>query len=170
VIREWTRGQWALRATAATGPVVALLATAPVGTPPPAWLVVLVLGLALVHARSPESPFGTGALGAVVVWWAVALDGQVEAWSLLAVVGLLASHVAGVVAAYGPDRLGVDPATAWLWGRRSLAVLVPAPVVLLLARAVQGHGGAGTVWVAGLAVVLLAALAGMLVLTREERG
>lgn len=170
MIREWTRGQWALRATAATGPVVALLATAPAGAPPPAWLVVLVLGLALVHGRAPESPFGVGAMGAVVLWWAIALDGGVEAWSLLAVVGLLASHVAGIVAAYGPDRLGVDPATAWLWGRRALAVLVPSPLLLVAAGWAPGHGGARSMWVAGLAVVLLGSLAGMAVLTREERG
>jgi hypothetical protein len=169
-MREWSRGQWGLRVTAAAGPVVALLATAPTGAPPPAWLVLLVLGLSLVHARSPESPFGIGALGAVVLWWALALDNRVQPWGLLAAAGLLASHVAGLVAAYGPDRLGVDPATMRLWLRRALVVLLPSPVVLLVAGAHDGHGEDRTVWVAGLAVALVVAVAGTVVLSREERG
>jgi MYXO-CTERM domain-containing protein len=169
-MREWSRGQWALRVIVAAGPVVALLACAPTGAPPPAWLVLIVLGLALVHARAPESPFGIGAMGAVVLWWAAALDDRVEAWSLLGAAGLLASHVAAVVAAYGPDRLGVDPATARLWARRGLVALVPAPVVLLTGLLLEGRGEVRTVWVAGLAVALLAAVAGTVVLTREERG
>ena len=51
MIREWTRGQWALRAVVAVGPVLALLAAAPAGVAPGASTVALVGVLALAHAR-----------------------------------------------------------------------------------------------------------------------
>ena len=49
-LRQWSRGQWLLRAVAALGPVLAVLVTIPVGTPPPWWLVVVTAALGAGYA------------------------------------------------------------------------------------------------------------------------
>jgi hypothetical protein len=168
VIRDWTPGQWGLRATAALGPVVALLATAPAGVPPRAWLVALVAVLSLVHARAPETPVGTIALGAVIVWWGVAFRDGPHAWAILAAACLVASHVAALVAGYGPDALGVDPATLRRWLVRGGAAFVLAPVVWVVAILLRGRPETPGIWVVGLAVALVAVVVATAALNREE--
>ncbi|MFC4784079.1 hypothetical protein ACT8ZV_06370 [Nocardioides sp. MAHUQ-72] len=167
MIRAWPRSQWLLRAVVATGPLVALLATAPAGAPPYAWLVVLVAGLSVAHARSPESPFGTGALGAVVIWWGVALHDGVPGWALVAAAALLASHVAALLASYGPETMAVDPATARLWLRRAAAAFLLAPLALVLTVGVGQRPGTPVVWVVGMAVALAVGVVATLAVTRD---
>lgn len=158
MIREWTRGQWALRAVVALGPVLAMLLAAPAGAEPGASSVALVGVLALAHARWPESPVGIAAPGVVLLWWGVGLGDDVSAWSLPAAAALLAAHVAALLAGYGPDALGVDAPTVRLWVGRGAAAFLLAPVVLLASLALRGRSETPGVWVAGLVVTLAAAL------------
>lgn len=167
MIAEWTRGQWTLRAVAALGPVAAVLATAPAGVPPKPWLVLLVALLSVAHARLPESPVGILAMGTVIVWWGVAFRDGLHAWALPAAAALLASHVAALLAAYGPDRLGVDPATLRLWLVRAAVAFSLAPAVWALALLLRGRDETPGVWVAGLAVALAATVVATVALTRE---
>jgi hypothetical protein len=159
VIRRWTRGQWVLRVVAAGGLLVALFATGIAGAWPAPLLVVLVAALAIGHALAPESPIGGVAMGAVLAWWGLAFRDGPDPASLVAAAGLLSSHVAGVLAAYGPDGMAVDRATVLLWVRRGLAVLLLSPLVLLVARGVEGQPEPDGVWVVGLAAALVAVLA-----------
>jgi len=156
MIAEWTRGQWVLRAIVVLGPVLALLAAAPAGAAPWGWLVVLVGLLAALHARWPESAGGLAAPGVVVVFWAAALGDRLSAWALAAAAGLLASHVAALLAAYGPDALGLDVPTVRLWLPRAGAAFLLAPVVLLVARLLRDRSDTPAAWVVGLAVALVA--------------
>lgn len=166
MIREWTPGQWGLRVTAALGPVLALLATTPAGVPPRAWLVVLVALLSLAHARLPESPVGTVAMGTVVVWWGVAFRGGPDAWAIPAAAALVASHVAALLAGYGPDALGVDPATLRRWLVRAGAAFLLTPGVWLVAAVLRDRGEIPGVWVTGLALALVAVVAASYALNR----
>ena len=159
MIRRWTAGQWGLRVTAVVGLLVALFATGLSGVWPAPLLVLLVGVLAVGHALAPESPVGTVAIGLVLAWWGFAFRDGPHATSLVAAAGLLSSHVAGVLAAYGPDTMAVDRATVLLWVRRGLAVLLLAPLVLLVARWVEGQPEPDGVWVVGLAAALVAVLA-----------
>jgi hypothetical protein len=167
VIRQWTVGGWRLRATIALGPVAALLLTAAEGVAPHPVLVALVAGLALTHALSPESATGTVALGTVVVWWGLALGDGPSVWALPAAAMLLAAHVAALVAAYGPDGLGVDPATLLLWLRRAGLAFLAAPAVLLGGLLVRGRAEVAGAWVAALAAALVTTVAATVALTRE---
>ena len=168
MIREWTTGQWALRVTAALGPVVALLATGPAGHPPRVSLIVLVGGLSIAHGRLPESPIGTVAMAVVVVWWGLVSGDAVSPWALLAAAALLASHVAALVAAYGPDGLGVDPGTVRLWAVRAAVVFLLSPAVWALAVLVRGGPELSWLWVAGLAVALAVTVAATLAVSGED--
>ena len=168
MIREWTTGQWALRVTAALGPVVAMLATWPTGHPPRAWLVLLVAGLSIGHGRLPESPIGIVAMALVVVWWGLASGDSVSAWALVAAAGLLVSHVAALVAAYGPDGLGVDPGTVRLWAVRAATVFLIAPAVWAVALIVRGRPELPWLWVAGLAVAFAVTVVASFAVSGED--
>ena len=168
MIREWTTGQWALRLAAALGPVVATLATWPAGHPPRVSLVVLVAGLSIAHGRLPESPIGTVAMALVVVWWGLASSEAVSAWALVAAAALLVSHVAALVAAYGPDGLGVDPGSVRLWAWRAATVFLIAPAVWALNLLVRGRPELPWLWVAGLAVALAVTVVATLAVSGED--
>jgi hypothetical protein len=168
MIREWTTGQWALRVTAALGPVVAMLATGPAGHPPRVSLVVLVAGLSIAHGRLPESPIGIVAMGLVVVWWGLASGDAVSAWALLAAAALLVSHLAALVAAYGPDGLGVDRGTVRLWAVRAAVVFLIAPAAWALTLLVRGRPELPWLWVAGLAVALAVTVVATLAVPGED--
>ncbi|MGZ4448933.1 MAG: hypothetical protein ACXVWZ_10255 [Nocardioides sp.] len=154
---RWPAGQVALRATMVLAPVLALQAGALAGTPPRLWLTLLVAALGLAWTRLPDAAFGTVALGVVVLWWAAGPGRHAPGPALLLAAALLvAAHVAGLLAAYGPSTLGVDRGLLRLWvGRAALALLL-APVALgVTLLAAPGRGGPG-VWMAGLAVAFLA--------------
>lgn len=168
MIGAWTPGQWALRVTMVVGILVALVSTGWVGALPDWWLVLLVAGLALGFARVPESHAGAVAMAFVVVWWGVSLRDGLHPEALVAAAGLLVSHVAGLIAAYGPDELSVDPATVRRWLFRGLASFLLAPAVWLAAVLLRDRPEAPGVWVAGLAVALLATIVATMAFTAQE--
>ena len=166
-MRAWTRGQWALRAVVVLGALTALLASGPAGAPPPQPLVLVVTGLALAHARSPESAAGVVSLGLVVCWWAAAVD-VLHPAVLLAAAGLLAAHVAALVAAYGPDQLGVDPLVLRRWLLRAGLVLLPAPGLYGAAVVLRDRPEVPGAWLIGLGAAVAATVLATWVVAAEE--
>jgi hypothetical protein len=151
--REWTRGQWLLRAVIVLGPLVALAARWP-GDPPPVWLMLLALVLSAGWAVAPESVVGGVTLLLVAFSWVAGANGDLPSGAVLAAVAMLAAHLAALVASYGPDALPVSPSVVRLWVWRGLGVALVAPLVWLAALAVREVPGSGTVWLLGLVVAL----------------
>lgn len=166
---QWSRGQWALRTTMAGGILLALASTALLGVTPRLWLVALVAVLALSFARWPESHTGAVAMAVVLVWWGVSLRDGLHPEALVAAAGLLASHLAGVVAEYGPDELPVDPSTLRRWAGRGAAIFLPAPAVWLVAVWLRGRPEPSGIWVAGLVAALLATVGATSAFARTRR-
>jgi hypothetical protein len=152
--RGWTRGQWALRLVIVLGPLVAVLARTPALGAPSPWFVALVLVLAAGWAVLPESVIGSVALLVVGLSWASQETATVPAGALLAAFGMIAAHVASLVASYGPPRLPVDPRVVRLWALRGLAVFGAGVLVFVLARTVARLPASASVWVVGLVVAL----------------
>jgi hypothetical protein len=153
----WPASQAWARLLMLVGPVVALVAAAVAEVPPPGWVVALVVALAVGWAVMPESLLGTLCLALVLAWWGVAdLDG-LPPEALFAAVGLLVSHVAAVVAAYGPPEMAIDAPTARLWFGRGAVVLIAAPVVWLLAVLLRDQPEPPGVWIAAMAAIVVAA-------------
>jgi hypothetical protein len=157
-VTGWTRGQLALRILALAGPLLALFATALVGPAPAGWLVALTLVLSLAFAAMPDSPFGSAAMLVVLAWWGVALRDGLHPEAVLAAAALLMSHVAALVASYGPGDLPVDPAVARTWLLRALLALLPAPAAWALAAALRDQPEAPGIWLAGLVAAITAAV------------
>lgn len=152
--RSWTPGQWGLRVVMVAGPLVALFARTPSLGAPPAWGVGLVLVLGAGWTLLPESVIGAVTLLAVGFAWASSDTTGVSAGVLVAAAGMLAAHLAALVASYGPPRLPVDPGTIRLWSLRGVALFGAAVGVWLVARAVAELPEKPTIWVMGLVVAL----------------
>jgi hypothetical protein len=167
--RGWTPGQWALRVTVVAGLLVALLATGLLGVWPAWWLVVLVAGLAVAFSLLPEAPMGTVATGLVLAWWGFAFREGPHPQALLAAAGLLAAHLAAVLASYGPRDVPLDPATVRLWAVRGAVVFLAAPAVFAVATLLRGQPEPVGIWVAGLAAALAATVVAGLVLARSAQ-
>jgi hypothetical protein len=169
---DWSRGQWALRLLVVLGPVVALLAQWPSLGPPQPWLVGLTLVLAAGWALVPESVVGGVVLLLVAFSWVNGLEHRLPLGALVAAAGLLASHLAALVASYGPARLPVSAPVARLWARRGVLLFLSAPAVWLLAWGVRRLPDSGSVWVLGLvvalSVVVVAAAASQAALPKER--
>jgi hypothetical protein len=163
----WTRGQWALRCVIVAGVQLALGATLLAGASPSVFLVVVVTGLSLGYARLPESAVGSATLALVAGWWAIGVPGLHPA-VLLGAAGLLAAHVAGLLAAYGPDELAPDPAVLRRWLLRGLAVLVVAPGLYGAALVLRGRPETSDAWLVGLAVAVVATLLATWVIVEPE--
>jgi hypothetical protein len=169
VTHGWTPGQWALHGTVVAGLLVALLATGLRGAWPDWWLVVLVTGLAVGFSLLPESAMGTVATVLVLAWWGLAFRGGPYAPALLAAAGLLAAHLAAVVASYGPRDLLLDPPTVRLWAVRGALVFLAAPAVFAVAVLLRGQPEPVGIWVAGLAAALVTTVAAGMILTRSSQ-
>ena len=167
MIRRWSRGQWLLRATVLAGPLVALAATIPAGNGPPWWLVLLVAAITAAFAVYPDSAAGTGAYLLVVAWWGVGLRDGLHPAALVAAAGLLASHLAATVAAYGPSTVALDPAALRRWAVRGLLVLPAAVLAWVVAEAAQDQPEPAGLWAAGLAGLLVAIVAANLLYVRK---
>ena len=173
VWRSWSAGQWVLRVVMVAGPLVALFARTPSLGAPPAWGVIVVLVLGMGWTLLPESVIGAVMLLAVGFSWASGDTTDVSAWVLVAALGLLAAHLASLVASYGPPRLPVDPGVTRLWALRGAGVFGTAVAVWLVARAVADLPDSPTVWVLGLVValsVVVVAAGAIQVATPQEDG
>ena len=158
-LRTWSRGQWALRAVTALGPVLAMLATIPVGTPPPWWSVLLVAALGAAYAYFPDSAVGAGALLVVLIWWGVGPPDGLHPMALVASAAVLASHVAGTVAGYGPGSVPPDADTVRRWAIRAAVVFPSAILAWAMATAVRDRVEPPGLWAAGLAGLLVVIVA-----------
>lgn len=163
-----TRSQLVLRAVIVLGPVVAVLAAGPAGHWPPWWMLAATIVLAGGFAAFPESPFGAGALLAVLAWWTAGVEDSLHPAVLVAAAALLVTHLASVLASYGPGEMPVEPALVWLWVRRGVLALLGVPVVWGLAVALQDEPEQPGVWVAGVAAGLVATVAAAVALTGRQ--
>jgi hypothetical protein len=171
VNEDLTRGGWAVRAVIAIGPPLALVAASPEGFVPPLWLVVLVVLLSLGFAYLPEQYIGSAAMILVVGWWSIDVRDAMPLAVVVASGGLLASHLAATVAAYGPRSLPPDPAIVLRWTRRGAVVWLVAPLLWLVVDTQRGHTTPASYWVAGLAVALVVAVtAATIYPTRLDEG
>ena len=168
MIPPWSTGQWALRAVMVLGIQLALLATVPLGVVPKVWLVLVVVTLSLAYARAPGGVYGTVAMGFVIVWWGISLRDGLQPWALLAAAGLLAAHVAGVLATYGPDDLGVDRAVVRLWVLRAAGAYLLVPLLGAVALVLRDRPEPPGVWVAGLVAALAATLVAAVAFSATE--
>jgi hypothetical protein len=153
---RWTPAQWVVRAVMVGGLLLGCFSTGLLGEWPAWWFTVLVVGLSLAYASAPEHTFGTLAMVLSACWWGIAFHDDPSPVALVAALGLLASHLAGVVAAYGPGRMAVDGPTVLLWTRRGALLLVLSAASLATALLVTDQPEPATIWFVG---VVLAALA-----------
>ncbi|WP_028642589.1 hypothetical protein [Nocardioides sp. URHA0020] len=169
-VAELSRSQLVLRALIVLGPMIAVLAAGPAGHWPPWWVAAGMLALAGVFAAVPESPVGGGVMLAVLGWWAVALDDGLHPAVLVAAVALLVTHLASVLASYGPGEMPVERALVWLWVRRGAVVLLGVPLVWGLAVLLRDQPDQPGVWVVGLVAGLVTTVVAAVVLTAPQPG
>ncbi len=160
-----TRSQIVLRVVVFAGPVLALLATSPAGNASPWWVLVGVLALAGAAAWQPDGIYLAIADLAVLAWWAVSLGDDVPVSVVAAAVALVASHLAAVLASYGPPTMPVDAAVVRLWVRRGALVLLTVPAAWGLARALNGEPEQPGIWLLGVAAAFVATVVATAALT-----
>lgn len=155
--RTWSRSQVGCRALVAVLPVVALL-VAPVR--PSLLVIALVAAGSVLWCVFPELAVGPVVLLTVMVWWSLAVPDPVQPRVLAAALVLVAAHVAGLLAAYGPARAALEPGLVVVWVRRGLLAFVTAPVAY--GAVVVLDDPDARMWPLAVAVlVLLALVAGM---------
>ena len=153
---RWTPAQWVVRAVMVGGLLLGCLSTGLLGEWPAWWFALLMVGMSLGYAAAPEHAFGTVAMVLAACWWGIAFHSDPSPFALVGAVGLLASHLAGVVAAYGPGRMAVDRATVLLWVWRGALLFLLAVAALATALLVSDQPEPFGIWFVG---VVLAALA-----------
>ena len=170
MIRRWTPGQWVLRVLVVVASQVAIWLTATEGVAPRWGLVVLVLGLAVFAALSPEAAGGTVLMVVVVIWWGLSLRHEgLHPVVVAAAAALLVTHLCVLLAAYGPGQMPLQRSVVLLWARRGLAVFVLVPLVYLVAVAVDGEPAPAGIWAAGVVAALAAGVGTSLLHTRHRR-
>jgi hypothetical protein len=138
-------------------PVVALL-VAPVR--PSLLVAALVVVGSVLWCVFPELAAGPVVLLAVMVWWSLAVPDPVQPRVLAAALALVAAHVAGLLASYGPARAALDRGLVVMWVRRGLLAFVAAPVAY--ATVVGLDDPDARMWPLAVAVlVVLALVAGL---------
>ena len=155
---RWTRGQFVLRGLVLVLPQVATWLTRVDGVSPDPKLVLLVLGLSIYAALSPEAAASVVLLGVVVAWWGLAFRDLAHPAMIAAAACVLATHVCLTIAAYGPASLPVDRSLVLLWVRRGLLVFLPVPVLFWVALRIQDQPAPPGMWVIGMLCVLGAAV------------
>jgi hypothetical protein len=161
---------WALRSAVVLGPGVAVSAAAPQGYVPSLFVVALVLFAALVWAFVPDHLLGSVSLLLVLVWWATVVGEALPFASVLAAAGLLLSHTAATLLAYGPARTQIAPRLMATWAMRATAVWVVALAIWVVADAYSGHATPASFWLLGLTAALVGAVvAALRAPVRESR-
>ena len=163
-----TRARLLLRGVVLVAPVLAVLSARPAGLPD-GWFLAVTVVLSIGFAAMPESALGTMCLGVVVFWWMLAAADGVPVGAVPAALLLLAAHVASVLLSYGPSKLPVGAALLGRWLRRAAGVAVAAPLVWLVAVAVDGQPEPPGIWVSGLVcAVVVCIVAAIAVTVRED--
>jgi hypothetical protein len=162
-----TRARLLLRLVLLVAPVLALLAARPEDLPH-GWFLTLTLVLSIGFAAMPESALGTACLGLVVLWWALAASDGVPVGAIPAALLLLSAHVASVLLSYGPAALPIGRALLGRWLRRALAVAVAAPVVWLVAVAVDDQPEPPDIWISGLVCAVVVCVVAATAVTMPE--
>ena len=153
-----TPSVWIASLVLLLGPQLALWSTALAGNAPrPIWTLA-VLGLSLMHALLPDSLAGTAALAIPVAWWGWGLTDGMHPAILLAGLGLVAAHVAGLLLAAGPETMRLDGAVVRRWLLRGSALFVTVPVLWVAGEYATRLPQTGVVWAAALVVLLVAVL------------
>ncbi|GEP38781.1 hypothetical protein NPS01_24440 [Nocardioides psychrotolerans] len=158
VMPPWTRGQWALRLVVLAGPVLATVAAGLTGDPPGRLGLGVVVAASLGFALFPESPAGTVAFATVLLTWGLGSSPSTPPGVVLAAGALVAAHVAALLASYGPADLPLDRRLTLTWLVRGAALFLVAPVVWLLARALEGQPEPAGLWVTAVAALAVAAV------------
>jgi hypothetical protein len=145
-------GSRVLRGVIVVGPLLALYAGAPQGIVPPVWLTVVLLVFALSFATLPEHYTGGFTLAIVVTFWVIRSGHDLPGTSVLAAAALLVTHLAAVVAGYGPRQLPPDRGVLLLWARRGVLVWLMAPLTWLVVEAQSDRATSAAYWIVGLVV------------------
>jgi hypothetical protein len=156
--------QWSRSASLARGLLVVLplAAVAAAWQRPATLFVVLLVVLGVLWAAAPESPAGQVVLLLVVAWWGARVDDPLGARVLLAAAALVAAHVAGVLASYGPARMPIGRAETLLWVRRGLLAWLVTPVAWAAAVGLDEAPEQPALWTVALVTVgVLVAAAGL---------
>jgi hypothetical protein len=170
VIRRVPGSVWGLRAVAALGPLVALWAGAPEGLVPSVFVVLVTVALGVGYAFWPEHFIGPITLVVVLLWWSLHVGASMPGGALVAAAALVASHVAGVLLGYGPPRMAIPAGLVGTWVWRGAMVWLAAPVVWVVARAYSGEASPTTFWLAGLAVAIVGAVVGAVLVPASDVG
>lgn len=170
MIPDLSRSQQALRALVLLGPLVGMLATGPAGSWPAWWVLVPQLGLAVAAAVAPDSSFPAAAILLAMTWWTVTLRDGLHPMVLVAAPALLLTHLAAMLASYGPGAMPLDGPTLRLWARRGALVLVTVPAVWGAARLLRGEPEQPGIWMIGVAAACAATVVAGVALTagRED--
>ena len=149
-------GQVLLRGVVLLGSAAAVLAAKPVGTVP-TWVEVGVGLLALVAVARPGSMAGLALLLLVGELWLTQDAGSAGSpWLLVAVAGVVITHLGLLVAAQGPASVAPDARQLVVWTGRGAALWAAAAVVWAGARLLADTPAPSTVVVAALGLLLAA--------------
>jgi hypothetical protein len=162
-----SRPRLLLRGVILVAPVLALLAARPADLPN-GWFVVLTVVLSVGFAAMPESALGTACLGLVVFWWVLAASNGVPIGAIPAALLLLAAHVASVLLSYGPPSLPIGTAVLSRWLRRGAGVAAAAPLVWLVAVAVDDQPEPPGIWISGMASAVVVCIVAATAVTMRD--
>lgn len=161
-----SRGVWRLRAAVVLAPWGVVLATLAAGGHDHLALDVVLFVTALATAWRPDAATGVALSLVLVATWTLARPPVTSPWVLLAAAALVVTHVAALLASYGPTTMSPNPDEVRRWaGRAALAWAAGVPL-WLLGLLTHHHGAAKPVYLAvtilliGCAVAAIALLDG----------
>lgn len=148
--------QLVLRSVVVLGALGCLVSVQATGAGLEQWEQLVVLALALLTALRPDSLAGLGlTLWVVILWAGSPVPSTVPVLGCAA--GLVVVHVAALLAALGPARMGVDGGQALRWSVRGLELWLAAATVWTIGQLLAGARGGEWAQAAGLVVLTLAA-------------
>lgn len=156
-LRRGVAWQGAVRLMVVASPVGAILAAGrAAGSPPPSFLVVLILGLAVVTAAVPDSHAGLLVVASIGYFWVSEVNDRAGVWTLVAAACFAVFHSATTMAALIQRGAG-DRVTAIRWILRvGMVVLGTAAGWGVSAAMVRANPSTNALFFAAALVVLAA--------------
>lgn len=154
-----TPGQVGLRLVVLLGAAMMLGAAALAGAAPSARLEVVVAVAAAATIWRPDSPAALCLLAAATAGWPLGHADVGSPWLLLALAGLLAVHVATLLAAQGPATMAVDRAQVRLWLPRAALGWLAGAFPWVGVRLLAGGPADPAAYAAGLVLLIAVAVA-----------